>query len=67
MAEIFYTKIVEALQDPALDYFAADCFIKNGNKEKARNLLQKSQKNKLLSMEKYSNVRQSIGELLAQC
>ena len=66
-ADVFYTKIVEALHDPALDYFAADCFIKNGNREKAKKLLLQSQKNELLASEKYSNVKQNIQELIAQC
>ena len=39
-AEVFYTKVIEFIRDPALLYFAADCFIKNGRRDKAMDALQ---------------------------
>jgi len=66
-AEIFYSKIIDVIHDPALDYFAADCFIKNGNSGKARELLQNSQKNPLMAEDIYKNVKQHIHDLIEQC
>jgi len=66
-AELFYSKITEVLQDPALDYFAADCFIKNGNRPKARKLLEKSLERGLISHENYDNVKKNIQELMERC
>jgi len=66
-AEMFYSKIIEVIHDPALDYFAADCFIKNGNGGKARELLQNAQKNPLMAEDIYKNVKQHIHDLIGQC
>ncbi len=41
-AETFYGKVIEFIQEPALLYFAADCFNKSGNKEKAREIAQQA-------------------------
>lgn len=41
-ADRFYTKVTETLQDPALYYFAADCFVKNGDSEKAKEILKRA-------------------------
>lgn len=38
-ADLFYTKIIEFVQDPATYYFAADCFYKNGDRKKAKETL----------------------------
>lgn len=66
-AEEFYSRIVEVFHDPALDYFAAECFIKNGNREKAKLLLQNAQNNQLMAQENYKNVKMNIQELIEQC
>jgi tetratricopeptide (TPR) repeat protein len=41
-ADAFYSKVIELIQEPALFYFAADCFYKNGNKEKAKEIAQQA-------------------------
>jgi len=66
-AEMFYSKIVDVIRDPALDYFAADCYIKNGNRDQAKTLLLAAQKNPLMAEDAYKNVRQHVDELIAQC
>ena len=67
MAEKFYSKITDVLKDPALDYFAADCYLKNGNRQKARELLQLSLERELISHHNYDGVRKNIQELMEKC
>lgn len=67
VAELFYSKITDLLEDPALDYFAADCFIKNGKRDKARELLQKSLGRELIAHQNYDSVKKNIQELMQKC
>ncbi len=67
VAELFYSKITDLLEDPALDYFAADCFIKNGKRDKARELLQKSLGRELIAHQNYVSVKKNIQELMQKC
>jgi hypothetical protein len=66
-AEMYYSKIVEAIEDPALDYFAADCLYKNGNKDRAKELLLRAMHNTTTSPDMYQDIRQLILKLLEQC
>jgi tetratricopeptide (TPR) repeat protein len=66
-AESFYAKLIDALEDPALDYFAADCFYENGNTDKAKQILYRALRNTELSPVMYSDIRQQILALLERC
>jgi hypothetical protein len=66
-AENFYTKMVQEMEDPALDYAAADCLFKNKNKSKAKELLERALKNTETSLEMYGEVREMIVDLLGKC
>jgi len=66
-AEIFYSKIVEVIEDPALDYFAAECLYKNANKNKAKELLLRALHNTTTSPDMYRDIRQLIIKLLELC
>jgi len=63
-AEVFYDKVIEFIQEPALYYFAADCFNKNGNKEKAKELIELALAKVELSNDSYG--RQHLLEFLDQ-
>jgi len=66
-ADLFYSKIVAAIEDPALDYFAAECFYKNGNKNGAKELLLRAMHNTTASPDMYRDIRPLIIKLLEQC
>jgi predicted Zn-dependent protease len=66
-AVAYYGKIVEAIDDPALGYFAADCLYKSGDVQKAKQLLLRALDNEVTSSEVYADVRQNIIELLECC
>ena len=63
----FYSKIVEVIHDPALDYFAADCLLKSNRRAHARTLLQQSLQHQLITSDSYRHVRQEIISLMASC
>jgi tetratricopeptide (TPR) repeat protein len=66
-AENFYDKILKVIQEPGLAYFAADCFYKNGQKKKAKDLLEQTLNCAQMSLEKYNDVKQQMLTLLGQC
>lgn len=66
-AQNFYSKIVEVIHDPALDYFAADCLIKAGRGFLAHQLLEQSLQNELITTENYRQVHAQIIALMATC
>jgi hypothetical protein len=59
-AAIFYKSIVDLFETPILDYFAADCFQKSGDKDEARRLLERALKNAQASPEVYEDIIQFI-------
>jgi hypothetical protein len=66
-AEAFYEKIITVIKDPGLNYFAADCFYKSDNQAKAKALLEETLNCEQLSLGDYSDIKQQILALLAQC
>lgn len=66
-AEIFYTRIVKELEDPALDYFAAECFYEKGTINKAKEILQRALKNAEMSPAMYGDLKQEMLGLLKKC
>lgn len=66
-AENFYTKVVKEIEDPALDYFAADCFYKRGGINKAKEILQRALSNTDMSPVMYSDLKREILALLEKC
>lgn len=62
-AEAFYGQLVDSIQDPVLDYFAADCFAKAGNTQKARELVQRALAKEQMSLPEYQEIRQHLLEL----
>lgn len=67
VAERFYSKIVEVIHDPALDYFAADCLLQSNRRTQARALLQQSLQHERITSHSYRQVRQDIISLMARC
>jgi tetratricopeptide (TPR) repeat protein len=67
VAEHYYEKIVKVLVDPALDYFAADCFFKNGNKDQAKELLQRALDEAKKAPEMYQDTKPAMLALLEKC
>jgi predicted Zn-dependent protease len=43
-AAAYYKKIVDLIESPVLDYFAADCYFKSGNNADAKRLLDRAMK-----------------------
>jgi len=66
-ADEFYSKLIKVIHEPGLDYFAADCFLKNGNKEKSKNLLQQTLNYQQTTQESYCGVKQKIIDLIQEC
>jgi hypothetical protein len=66
-AAAFYTQLVGAMEDPVLDYFAADCFIKSGNHTKARELIQRALAKTQPSLQEHQELRQHLLELTRRC
>jgi len=56
----FYKSIVDLFETPILDYFAADCFAKAGDKIEARKLLERALKNAQAAPEIYEDIIQFI-------
>ena len=63
----YYSRIIDALDNPVLDYFAADCFLKNGNKSKAREVIFRALATAEKSPEQKNHARKKLFELLAAC
>ncbi|MET3106102.1 tetratricopeptide (TPR) repeat protein [Oxalobacteraceae bacterium GrIS 2.11] len=66
-AERFYSKIVTIIEDPALDYFAADFFYQKGSPNQAKNLLLRALNNCEKSPVMYCDLQGQIRALLDQC
>lgn len=62
-AETFYAQLVDSVQDPVLDYFAADCFAKAGNEKKAKELIQRALEKTQTSLQEHHEIRQHLLEL----
>lgn len=58
-AEKYYNIIITMFDDPTLNYFAADCFSRAGDKNKAYDILE-SAKNNLLGNDNMSNLLDEI-------
>jgi len=63
-AEIFYSSIVDAIENPALDYYAADCLYKNNNITRAKELLFRALQNLQESPERSEDLKREIIILL---
>ncbi|MET3106104.1 tetratricopeptide (TPR) repeat protein [Oxalobacteraceae bacterium GrIS 2.11] len=66
-AERFYIEMVEMMEDPALDYFAAECFYEIGSIDKARDVLRRAQINTNMSPTMYAEIRERIAVLMGRC
>lgn len=66
-AVTFYEPLVDAIEDPILDYYAADCLVKAGKKSRAKELLQRAFTQLVSSPEDQVELRQHIVALLKQC
>jgi hypothetical protein len=66
-AEQFYSRVVQAIEDPALDYFAAECFYRNRSVGKAKEILQRALINTDASPVMYTYIRLLIVALLERC
>ena len=67
VADAFYTKLVEAIDDPALDYFAAHCFFKNGKTDEAKRLLDRALGHVSIQADNYADIRLWASSLRKQC
>ncbi|MCD6025598.1 MAG: hypothetical protein K0R08_117 [Solimicrobium sp.] len=65
-AETLYSQLVAAMEDPVLDYFAADCFVKAGNQIKAKELVQRALE-KLQTLPEQQELREHLLQILARC
>lgn len=65
-AMAFYKKIVDLFESPVLDYFAADCYFKAGDKAAAKKLLERALKNCQQLPELHEDIGQFIRILLSQ-
>lgn len=63
-AQRFYEHIADLFESPIIDYFAADCHYKAGNKSEARRLLLRGQQNAEKDLETYAEVVQFIRVML---
>jgi predicted Zn-dependent protease len=59
-AVTFYKSIVDLFESPILDYFAADCIGKAGNRGEAKKLLDRALKNAQNAPEIYEDIMQFI-------
>jgi tetratricopeptide (TPR) repeat protein len=66
-AEAFYAKVIVVIEDPALDYFAADCFYKKGNIDLCKELLKRAWSKAEKSPEIYSDIQNKIILLFGKC
>ncbi len=66
-ARAFYDHIVDAMENPVLDYFAADCFLKAGDAARAKKLLQRALAATQSAQQEQQDLRQHITNLLGQC
>lgn len=66
-AEALYTQLVSSIEDPVLDYFAADCFVKSGNHTKARELIQRALSKTQPGMAEHQELRQHLLQLTRHC
>ena len=65
-AQRFYQHIVDLFESPILDYFAADCFFKAGNKTEAKRLLERGLENGNKEPELYSDILQFIRVMIRE-
>jgi hypothetical protein len=66
-AETLYMQLVSAIEDPVLDYFAADCFVKSGNHTKARELIQRALSKTQAGLPEHQELRQHLLQLTRRC
>ena len=66
-AEAFYEQLVGAMEDPVLDYFAADCFVKAGNAKKAKELVQRALAKTQSSLHEHQELREQLAQLYRRC
>lgn len=64
IAAAFYAEIIKVTQDPALYYYAADCFYKKGDKSHARETLRCALELAQNSPELYGDLEQLIVEFI---
>lgn len=66
-AQTFYEQIVDPMENPVLDYFAADCFLKNNHMQRAEKLLQRALAATRTNIVEYRELRVEIVRLLDRC
>ena len=66
-AETFYEQLVGAMEDPVLDYFAADCFVKAGNVKKAKELVQRALAKTQDSLHEHKDLREHLAAIYRRC
>lgn len=66
-AETFYSQIVDSMEDPVLDYFAADCFVKNGNHQRASELVERALNKTQNPTEEQLDLRAHLFQLQRRC
>ena len=66
-AETFYEQLVGSMEDPVLDYFAADCFVKAGNKKRAKELVQRALAKTQDSLHDHQDLREHLAQLYRRC
>lgn len=66
-AETFYSQIVDSMEDPVLDYFAADCFVKNGNHQRAKELVERALDKTQNPTEEQLDLRAHLFQLQRRC
>ena len=62
-AEAFYQSIVDVFESPVLDYFAADCFFKSGNRDQAKQLLHRALEETQKAPEDYVEIQRFLMNL----
>ena len=67
VADAFYSKLIEAIEDPALDYFAADCFFKNEKISEAKKLLDRALSHTSIMSDNYAEIKMWASSLRKQC
>jgi tetratricopeptide (TPR) repeat protein len=66
-AENYYFNVADAINNPVLDYFAAECFYKSGNKSRAKETLKRALVTAEKSPDEHSDTSARLQEFLEKC
>ncbi len=67
VAALFYRQCADFLKDPLMDYFAADCYLKNGEVEQAKQISWRALETLNQSPESHPELTLQLQDLQQQC